>query len=202
MGEWFKFLGVSLLFIVVSYVGARGTLESSQRHCHLVVHVIVLGFWALSTMMWVWLITAERGKELFRTSYVNGILWPPFVYSITLLVISAPVFASISVLLQQYGLATFEPRLPEQLSSVVDLYIWHFLDSVPGLEIPQTLKWAQPYQYSDRLSGVVLLVFKITVIVPVIASFVLWRGVRESAVAARARALNNSSMDSQTASDG
>src|SRR5207302_1079822 len=119
--------------------------------------------------------------EVFIESYVNGILWPPFVYSISLLVMAASVFASISVTLQRCGYATFKPPLPNDLSPVVDFYMWHFVNLIPGLGIPETLHWTQPYQYSDHLSGAVLLIFKIAVILPVIASFKLWHDVRKTA---------------------
>jgi uncharacterized protein (DUF433 family) len=184
--EWLKFLGWSVTFILASHIGVRELLETSQRHLPLVLHLMVAGFWALFILGSLFLITGERGKKWFRDVHVKfGVLWPPFLYSLWLLGMAASVFASISVTLQHYGFTTFEPRLPEELSPVVNFYIWHFLDSVPGLQIPQTLKWAQPYQYSDRLSGFVVLVFKIAVIVPVIGSFVLWKNVREGAVAAR-----------------
>jgi hypothetical protein len=56
--------------------------------------------------------------------------------------------------------------------AIVDLafefYVWHLLDSVPLLDIPQTLRWTVPYTYTDSVSGAVLLAFKVFVIVPLI----------------------------------
>lgn len=185
--KWCLFFALSVVFVLLTHFGYRSLLEWSHRYLPSVLHLIILGFWAICTPFILCIITGELGRKLFRDAYVKGaVLWPPFLYSLWLLGMAASVFASISVTLQHYGFATFEPRLPEELSPVVNFYIWHFLDSVPGLDIPQTLKWDQPYQYSDRLSGLVLVVFKIGVIVPVIASFLLWKNVRESAVAARA----------------
>jgi uncharacterized protein (TIGR02246 family) len=179
--EWVKLIVACVLLIGVFYVGTRVSLEWSQHYLPLALHLLVIAFWASVVFLWVRIISGEFGKEMFIESYVNGILWPPFVYSISLLVMAASVFASISVTLQRCGYATFEPPLPNDLSPVVDFYMWHFVNLIPGLGIPETLRWTQPYQYSDHLSGVVLLIFKIAVILPVIASFKLWHDVRKTA---------------------
>ena len=179
--DWVKLLAACVLFISVFYVGTRVSLEWSQHYLPLGLHLLVIAFWASVVFLWVRIISGEFGKEMFIESYVNGILWPPFVYSISLLVMAASVFASISVTLQRYGYATFKPPLPNELSPVVDFYMWHFVNLIPGLGIPETLRWTQPYQYSDHLSGAVLLIFKIAVILPVIASFKLWHDVRKTA---------------------
>jgi predicted ester cyclase len=176
-----KLLAACVLFISVFYVGTRVSLEWSQHYLPLGLHLLVVTFWASVVFLWVRIISGEFGKEMFIESYVNGILWPPFVYSISLLVMAAAVFASISVTLQRCGYATFKPPLPNNLSPVVDFYMWHFVNLIPGLGIPETLRWTQPYQYSDHLSGAVLLIFKIAVILPVIASFKLWHDVRKIA---------------------
>ena len=183
--DWLKLLAACVLLISVFYVGTRVSLEWSQHYLPLVLHLFVIGFWVLVVLLWVRIISGEFGKEMFIESYVNGILWPPLVYSISLLVMAASVFASISVTLQRCGYATFEPPLPKELSPAVDFYMWHFVNLIPGLGIPETLRWTQPYKYSDHLSGAVLLIFKIAVILPVIASFKLWHDVRKTALLRR-----------------
>jgi len=52
---------------------------------------------------------------------------------------------------------------------------------IPGLKITETLKWPQPYDYKDSLSGALLLVFKLVVIIPVIGSFAVWNRMRKEA---------------------
>jgi hypothetical protein len=180
--EWCNFFLACVLLICVFYVGTRASLEWSQNYLPLPLHLIVIALWALIVLGWVRGISGEFGKSVFIKSYVNGILWPPFFYSFSLLFMAMAVFASLSVVLQRYGHVKFEPPLPSELSPVVDFYMWQFLDSVPGLGIPQTLRWTQPYQYSDHLSGALLLVFRVAVIVPVIASFKVWHDVRKIAV--------------------
>ncbi len=60
-----------------------------------------------------------------------------------------------------------------------DFYAWHFLKSIPGLNIPETLLMENLFKYRDRLSGLILLVFKLLVIIPVIGSFAVWKDVRK-----------------------
>ena len=185
--EWCYFLLACFLLICVFYIGARVSLEWSQNHLPLALHLIVIGLWASIVLVWVRLISGEFGKSMFIQSYVSGILWPPFFYSLSLLFMAMALFASLSVILQRYGYVKFEPPLPNELSPAVDFYMWQFLDSVPGLGIPQTLRWTQPYQYSDHLSGALLLLFRVAVIVPVIASFKVWHDVRKIAVAEKGK---------------
>jgi hypothetical protein len=80
------------------------------------------------------------------------------------------------------GNVTFDPAIPggdSGVSIVQDFYLWHFMDSIPGLDIPKTLRWDSPFQYTDKLSGWILLAFKLTVILPIIGSFAVWNEIRK-----------------------
>jgi hypothetical protein len=54
------------------------------------------------------------------------------------------------------------------VDKAIALYAWHLLDAIPLLEIPKTLRWEEPYSYTDSWSGAVLLAFKGFVILPLI----------------------------------
>jgi hypothetical protein len=56
-------------------------------------------------------------------------------------------------------------------------YLWHLLDAVPTLKIPETLNWDKPaVELTDKRGGGLLLVFKILVVLPVIRLGVqLWK---------------------------
>lgn len=48
--------------------------------------------------------------------------------------------------------------------------VWHFLDSVPALKIPETLNWEKlRHPYTDHISGGLLLAFKLIAVLPVIS---------------------------------
>jgi hypothetical protein len=54
--------------------------------------------------------------------------------------------------------------------AVERMYAWNFLDAVPVVKVPQTLGWGRPrHHFNDVRGGAILLVFKVLVILPVIA---------------------------------
>lgn len=136
------------------------------------IFVVLLG--------WAWVITGERGEKLYEQAYKQGLTWPFLFFSLSLFLFSLPFFASLTSTLSDRGYVWFEPQIARGgLSTVQDFYAWHFLRSIPGLNIPETLLWETPYKYKDTLSGFILLVFKLLIIIPVIASFAVWKKARK-----------------------
>lgn len=45
---------------------------------------------------------------------------------------------------------------------------WHVLDAVPLLDVPGSVHWKEPKDFHDTSSGVILLVFKLAVILPIV----------------------------------
>ena len=89
-------------------------------------------------------------------------------------------FSSVSYALENYGFLAFSllpnravrPGHPMDLyAHLPDFYIWHFLEAIPLLEVNKTLRWEEPLKYTKVGVGWMLLLFKITVIIPVIAAF-------------------------------
>ena len=52
--------------------------------------------------------------------------------------------------------------------ALADFFAWHLLDAIPGLKVPETIKWTEPLTYERAGAGWLLLAFKIIVIVPAI----------------------------------
>jgi len=83
------------------------------------------------------------------------------------------------VLLQEGKLRLAPGSSPEvTLASLSDFFLWHFLDAVPLLKITETLKWEVPLTYTSSTVGLIVLVFKAVVILPVISAFT-WYATRE-----------------------
>jgi hypothetical protein len=58
---------------------------------------------------------------------------------------------------------------PSPYGAVESIYIWNFLDSIPSLKVPQTLNWERTgHRFTTTAGGVVLLLFKVMVVLPVI----------------------------------
>jgi hypothetical protein len=178
-GSLLTFVGILGLLILVPYFFARAVLQWTQTALPTLAHAVVLLAFFLALGYWAWMISGERGSQLFRRLNRQGVKWP-FLFSIALLLFSVLCFASLSSTLNDHGLIRFEPAIARgEFWRFQDFYMWHFLNSIPGLNLTETLKLTHPYDYKDSLSGALLLCFKLIVIVPVIASFTLWNRIRK-----------------------
>lgn len=69
---------------------------------------------------------------------------------------------------------------PDVYQAMERQYLWHVLDAVPSLDVPETVNWDKPrHELTGYAGGVVALVFKLLVVVPAIALGVqLWERAR------------------------
>jgi hypothetical protein len=171
-------VGIGLL-VLAPYFLARIIFQFAQLHFPTWAQLVIVGVFFALLLLWAWLISGDRGVRFFTQLYKQGIRWP-FLFSVAMFVFALLPFAALSSILADLGYAIFEPAVPRgEFWRLQDLYLWHFMNSVPSLKIPQTLLWEEPFLYKDHLSGVLLLAFKIIVIVPVIASFAVWNRIRK-----------------------
>lgn len=167
------------LFVLGPYFLARIIFRFAQLHFPTWAQLVIVGVFFGLLLLWAWLISGNRGVRIFTQLYRQGIWWP-FVFSVAMFVFAMLPFAALSSIFADLGYAIFEPSVPRgEFWRLQDLYLWHLMNSVPSLHIPETLLWQEPYRYKDHLSGVLLLAFKIIVIVPVIASFTVWSRLRK-----------------------
>jgi hypothetical protein len=152
-----------------------------------VFQIIVFLLWGLGLVWALLRITTESNREwLFHRLQKAG-RFTPFIYSFCLLWIATMFFSSVTYVLVDHGLMRISglgewdipPEAARDISPqavldfyrLIDFYLWHFLAAVPLLEVNETLHWEKPLTYDSAWVGLVLLVFKATVIVPVIAAF-------------------------------
>lgn len=91
-------------------------------------------------------------------------------------------FAVISTFLYLRGLATTDPEhaLENPFNDCFAYYIWRFLNAIPVLEIPKTIGWEMRLEFTDHITPVLLLLYKITLIGPIIAiGKLVWTDVRD-----------------------
>jgi hypothetical protein len=81
------------------------------------------------------------------------------------------VFAGLSYALMRLGAIeyTVAQRPEDLLAFLTDAYLWHFLDLVPGLKIPDALGWKCPVDLQGGVRGVLLVLFRVAVIYQVFA---------------------------------
>ncbi len=90
-------------------------------------------------------------------------LWPAFF--------ATTGFALMLDFLYQRGVASVEPPTAMEAATwpTFPYFVWNFLDAIPYLEIPRTLSWELGFEFTDHVTPVLLLAYKILIIGPVIA---------------------------------
>ena len=187
----FVILFIFLFVLVGPNLAARRVLGWVNLNAPLPLQVVMLIIFLVPLLLWAWAITHEQtarkafdfGKGLeWARSFTRGYV-APLVVSVGFVIFSLPWFAALSCTLQAIGVVEISPPFPQEgcFDRLHDFYAWHVLDSIPGLNITETIRWSQPYDYRDQVSGWILLAFKIVIVLPAIGSFVLWRRLREKA---------------------
>lgn len=150
---------------------------------HLWFQAIVLLAWGLILGGALILIFTKSGrKRMFEKLREIG-SFAPVVYSLNVLMIAVMYFSTVTYIFVNNGrLSLIVPPEREHwladpmflYGALQDFFVWHFLDDIPLLQVNQTLRWKEPLTYSSPAVGIILLMFKITVIVPVTAAFVAY----------------------------
>jgi hypothetical protein len=138
-----------------------------------VFQVIVFVAWGLLLAGALTLIIAASWRERLFNALRNVGRFTPFIYSFNVLFIAMVFFSSVTYVLVEHELVSFSGSSERDVSpeALNDFYLWHVLDAVPLLKVTETLHWEKPLTYDRGWVGLLLLGFKVTVIVPVIAAF-------------------------------
>jgi len=125
----------------------------------------------------LYLLSVEKYREKFfawvRKTFGG---WALYWFFFTLLYVATGFFGSVTYLLVKNGFLPWTPVDQEITSSQIgNFYLWHFVDAIPILKVNSTLRWQEPLTYENGGIGLLLLLFKIVVISPIIASFIWYR---------------------------
>ena len=79
-------------------------------------------------------------------------------------------FTSLTALLHEEGLValTPDPSADEALDAAFEFYLWQLANTLPLLDIPGNLDWDRPFEFDDRLGGLLVILFTGFVIFPLI----------------------------------
>jgi hypothetical protein len=149
-------------------------LERSSLAFQVVVVAIALGIGAF----FAWGIATQSSREDFykilKPDLSKRRLWAFLSLAGLLFVIllfATLGFAGVTELLYLHGIAETDPdHLEDPLVDSMTFYVWSLLDAIPVLQIPQTLRWELDYRFTDHVSPVLLLAYKLAVILPAIAT--------------------------------
>jgi hypothetical protein len=158
------------IWMLIAFAPAAVAIWVSRRivaQASLSLQTAAFVVWAgvLSGAVW-FLATEERRTRLFHFLRRIG-PFAPVAYATNVLLIAVPFFGSLTRVLLARG-AIHLSGDPER---AMDFYLWHFLGAIPLLKVNETLLWDQPLAYHEARVGWLLLLFKLTVIIPVIAAF-------------------------------
>lgn len=157
-------------------LGAR-LLSDLVAGASLGVALAVLLIWVAVYLLLVLQVSSERRRKVFWTRARRLDRVTPFVYTFSVAFVAIILFATLAFILSDRGAIEFAAgsRIAEP-SNAADFFLWHLLDSIPALDVNETLRWEQPLSYTDGGVGALLLAFKLVVIVPIVAAFVaFWK---------------------------
>ncbi|MDQ2974337.1 MAG: hypothetical protein M3R69_02860 [Acidobacteriota bacterium] len=142
-----------------------------------------LKLWAQMIVFAVWLVLlaggslavlTEKNRERFLPWLQSMIgRFAPIAYAFNLLIIAVLFFSSVTYVFVDHGRLNLKGPTAQKISpeALRDFYSWHFLDAVPGLKVNETVRFKEPLSYESTSVGLLLLLFKLIVIVPVVAAF-------------------------------
>ena len=92
----------------------------------------------------------------------------------TTVLLAASVLSAFSYVLyiKEWGHYTSSAELHP--GRFADYYLWYFVDMIPGLKIWDTLAITAPVRATDPAAGVPLLLFRMAVVLPILALFRKW----------------------------
>jgi hypothetical protein len=183
----FAILGLSLLaFLLMLVPGAiaaffaKAVVEMFPRWLQMVVLLgwvtLMAGVSALfysrqlRAQVRAWL--AEEHPKLLALVQIQSVsILGAFALYVNFVAIAMACFGGLAFMLHDPASPLFLPAARPEVNqgSLADFLLWHVLDAIPIIKVPETIKWAAPLTYERAGAGWLLLLFKVMVIVPVLS---------------------------------
>jgi hypothetical protein len=90
------------------------------------------------------------------------------IYAFPITILALETFAGLTELLWSRGLLFSTSALHPDMWTTERFYAWHLTNAIPVLDVPKTLGWNRPVTFTGYWSGVLLLVFKIVLLLPLL----------------------------------
>lgn len=137
----------------------------------LVLTGISLLLYSRAVRQWVRDWIDREGPEWLQNAAPNERVgfWLGVLLYVNFVFIAAGCFASIAYLLHSLTpLFVPKARAVVEHGSLADYLLWQLLDALPGLKVPETIKWEAPLDYTRSGAGWLVLAFKVMVVIPVV----------------------------------
>jgi hypothetical protein len=140
------------------FASARGAIETAPFQ-----PLWLLG-WLIGVIQ---LLSRERREAAMRQIGMVG--WAaPFLYSLAFTTCSVAFF-SYATMVERLDFDDVGDAYQLQAGRIATFYLWHFLALLPGVDVPETLRWQAPLEYSSPILGAHVLTFQLTVALTVIS---------------------------------
>jgi hypothetical protein len=214
-GEWVRTVVIwTIVLIILVLIPAWAVVGVAQwtfRQGNLALEIAVVTILMLMTGFFVWLAFTEQrlpsapwaeraraflsrtfGPRLSEGLSINRS--GPTIRTLMVALFAVASFASLTSLLYLEGAITISEPVSQEdaIFEAAAVYVWHLLDTVPLLDIPQNLEWEVPFEFEDSLGGLLVILFTAIVILPLIQVVrAIWTGHREPYEVALRSALGN-----------
>jgi len=177
--SYFRFTG-GLLAMTLPLVGFSWLSRKMLASFPLWLQILCLTLWGILLGGALILIATKKRRNSVLGPLQRFSMALPAVYSFQILMLACLFFSTVSFIMVQHGLLTLTDVSGKGVTpgSISDFFLWHFLDAVPLVKVNETLNFKVPLTYETFSVGLILLVFKAVVIIPVIGAFT-WYGTRE-----------------------
>lgn len=182
-GSWWDKVGISLaslfifnsvfaIFMIAIGFAYRG-LQLSSEHLPQALHLIVVLIYMVVLVFGISLIATEK-RRWDRIDKIREWFGPWGIIALPclILIIAAAVFAFFTLILYENNVVALTSPSGEPITegSLLNFYMWHFLELIPILKINDILQWSEPLQYSQARVGFLILLFQGLVVIPSIAT--------------------------------
>jgi hypothetical protein len=174
---WLSILAVIFLVLAPTWLAVLvAQLAFRQEILALEIAVVTILMLLTAFSVW-WAFTGRRVSEGLHIGRAG-----PTVRTLMVAFFAISSFASLTSLLYLEGAIEISEPLSQEdvIFETAVVYVWHLLDTVPLLDIPQNLEWELPFEFEDSLGGLLLIFFTAIVILPLIRiARAIWTGHRE-----------------------
>ena len=142
--------------------------------------VLVFFLFALVTIVLSAVLWNDRLQEVVKKRDIfRGGPAAPLVYDLIVVLVAIALYGGATFALARHEPAAMNLAAPVgglSVEKVEIFYAWQIADSVPALKITQTLGLPAPLTYRSWKFGALVLLFKLSIIVPIVGSVrVFWR---------------------------
>lgn len=165
---WF-FLKLVLIWTPAWALSKLSTTVSEKSPTWLQVSAWVA--WSVAVGFGLYWLAAEEGRQQLFEKYGA---WVLVAAPVNIFLGAIVLFSTVMRLLQGHGwveVTTTAGGSPATVTDLHEVFLWHFSDAIPLLDVNETIRWSAPVSYNDSAVGWLLLLFKLAMIIPLIATF-------------------------------